>query len=384
MLVVHNRYRSGLPSGENRVVDDEVRMLREAGVAVDTLLADSDDIADFSPVQRAGLAVRPIVSPESVRTVRARIAACRPDVLHLHNPYPLVSPWVVRAAHQEGVPVVQTVHNYRHICAAATFFRDGHVCEDCRGRAFPWPAVAHACYRGSRAQSLVMASALAVHRPTWRTVDRFLPVSAFVGQYLLDLGIPPDRIVVKPNAVPDPGPPPPLGTDFVFAGRLDPEKGPLHLLDAWEASGLGSTNQRLIVAGDGPLRNAIVERVAHLDGVEYVGAVPSEDMPKLLARARAVVIPSLCYEGFPVLAAEALAHGRPVVAHDLGALASIVDDEVGWLAAPTIPALAEALQKAASESSEKRATAARRRFVDRYTQERVCRLLLDVYEAVSR
>src|SRR6185312_8967573 len=133
------------------------------------------------------------------------LAERRPDVMHLHNPYPLISPWAVRVAAAAGVPVVQTVHNYRMVCMNGAFFRDGVVCTDCAGRTVPWPGALHGCYRGSRPQSLVMTAALTAHRPTWRLVSRYLALTGFMRDQLVAAGIAPDRVTVKPNTIPDPG-----------------------------------------------------------------------------------------------------------------------------------------------------------------------------------
>ena len=160
IVVVHNRYASQAPSGENVVVAQEIELLREAGHEVHTYLRDSDEIAAFGPLERAGLAIRPIRSRADVHAFATLLTDVRPDVVHLHNPYPLISPWVVRVAAELDVPVVQTVHNYRMSCVAGSFYRDGHACEDCLGRALPWPAVAHGCYRGSRVQSVPMRTTL--------------------------------------------------------------------------------------------------------------------------------------------------------------------------------------------------------------------------------
>jgi hypothetical protein len=225
VLVVHNRYRSAMPSGENILVDTEVAMLRAAGVDVGTYLRDSDDIENFGSVARAGLALRPVISVPDVRRFRDRLRADRPDVVHLHNPYPLISPWIVRTAAAEGVPVVQSVHNLRHVCVNGLGFRDGQVCHDCVGHRLPWPAVVHGCYRGSRAQSTIMAAALATHRSTWPRVDRFLVCNPEMGDSLVSLGVPRARVVFKANAVTDPGPasPPAPGCGFLLASRLSEE-----------------------------------------------------------------------------------------------------------------------------------------------------------------
>src|SRR5437773_39112 len=225
VVIAHNRYSSAQPSGENTVVDAEIAQLRAAGVEVVPFLRSSDEIGALPAAQKALLPLSPIRAAPAQAALRELIRREKPDLLHLHNPYPLISPWIVRTAHAEGLPVVHTVHNYRQVCANGLYFRDGHICHDCRGRAVPLPAVQHACYRGSRAQSAVMATALTVHRSTWRSVDRYIALTDAIATHLRDFGIPAERIVVKPNAAPDPGPPPPLGDGFLFLGRLSPEKG---------------------------------------------------------------------------------------------------------------------------------------------------------------
>jgi glycosyltransferase involved in cell wall biosynthesis len=207
VVVAHNRYREAQPSGENTIVDLEIAQLAAAGVEVLPFLRSSDEIPALPVTSKALLPVSPIYAPKAQRELSDLIEEHRPDVLHLHNPYPLLSPWVVRTAHRHGVPVVQTVHNYRQVCSSGLYFRDGHICQDCRGRALGVPAIVHSCYRGSRAQSAVMAATLAMHRPTWRSVDRYIALTAAVADHLREYGIGADRITVKPNSIPDPGPP---------------------------------------------------------------------------------------------------------------------------------------------------------------------------------
>src|SRR5690606_38748059 len=178
VVIAHNRYRSAQPSGENRIVDAEIAQLTGAGVEVVPFLRHSDDIGALPLAQKALLPVSPLWNPSAARELARLLADERPDVLHLHNPYPLLSPWLVRVAHRYGVPVVHTVHNYRQVCASGIYFRDGAICHDCRGRRLGVPAVVHRCYRGSRAQSAVMAVTLTAHRGTWRSVDRFVALTS--------------------------------------------------------------------------------------------------------------------------------------------------------------------------------------------------------------
>lgn len=365
VLIVHNRYRSHLPSGENQVVEDEIDMLAGAGLEVTTYLRESDEIDGFDLRQKAGLAVSPVISRASVRDISNLIDRSRPDIFHLHNPYPLISPQVIRTATRHGIPVVQTVHNYRHICMTGTFFRDGQVCEDCDNKRAPWPGMVHGCYRGSRAQSTVMTVALTVHRSTWQLVDRFLPVSAYVGKRLASLGIPDDRITVKPNPVADPGPPSAPGKDVLFAGRLDEEKGVRLLLDAWQRSGI--EDRSLVIAGDGPLAELVESAAASCASISWLGLVPSEAVGRLMESCGVVVVPSTWFEGFPRTIAEAYARGRPVITSDHGALRAVVTRDTGWTVAMDPGAWASALTTAVSSDLTSRASAARE-YYERHLQ----------------
>jgi glycosyltransferase involved in cell wall biosynthesis len=368
VLVVHNRYVSAVPSGENAVVDDEVAALRAEGVEVVTHLRSSDEIGDLSTAGKAALATRPLYSRDDARAVARKLDGV--DVLHLHNPYPLVSPWVVRVAKQAGVPVVQTVHNYRHGCVAGSHYRDHHACEDClRHLPSRWPGVVHGCYRGSRAQSLVLTTAEVLHAGTWRSVDRFLALTAFAQDKLVEAGLPADRITVRPNSAPDPGEPTPPGEGLLFVGRLDEEKGARLLYDAWSRSPVPLT---VIGAGTYPPP----------PGIRYLGPQPPEVVAAEMERCAAVVVPSVVYEGFPRVVAEAFARGRPVLATEVGPLPGLVPPNRGWLAAPTPPALASALASVTPDPV--RGAAARAHYVATLTPERTMRALLDVYAAVVR
>ena len=380
VLVIHNYYRSALASGENEVVAAEVEALRTAGVEVDTYFRSSDEIETFHPFQRAMLPIRPIYSSEDARAIRRHIQENRPDVVHLHNPFPLISPYVVRIAKSEGVPVVQTVHNYRHSCPAGDFFRNGAPCEDCSGKAVPWPAVAHGCYRDSRPQSAVMAAAARLHRTTWLMVDRFLPVSEFIAKHLVKSGIPRERIVVRPNSAQPRGTVRSPNSGFVFIGRLTSEKGASLLLSAWMESGVWRT-ERLVVAGDGPERDLVL--AARDYNVHYVGSVDRARVLTLLDEAAIVVVPSLCYEGFPRIVAESFERGRPIAATAIGALNELITPDVGWTAPPEPIAFAKMLTVAASDSTlQTKGSAARALYESKLTPLVTIGSLLEIYETL--
>jgi glycosyltransferase involved in cell wall biosynthesis len=382
VVVAHNRYVSTQPSGENTVVDAEISQLRAAGVEVLPFLRSSDEIGALPSVQKALLPVSPLYNRWAQRDLAALLRAEHPDVLHLHNPYPLLSPWVVRTAHRHGVPVVQTVHNYRHDCAAGTYFRDGHVCQDCHGRRFPTPAVAHACYRGSRPQSLIMATTLAAHRGTWRSVDRYIALTSAIADHLRSCGIPGERIVVKPNAIPDPGrPSPEPGAGFLFAARLSPEKGLGLLLDAWRTHGEGELGT-LRIAGDGPLRPLAVDAAAARADVSYLGPLDSAGVRAEIHRAACVIVPSLWHDVLPTIAIEALAGGRPVLGTAMGGIPYLVD-ALGWTVHPERDALAAGL-KLAHAGAATLTVQARQRYEQSFAPDVLVGRLVDVYAEVAR
>ncbi|GAB3228612.1 glycosyltransferase family 4 protein [Glycomyces halotolerans] len=383
IVVAHNRYSSAQPSGENTIVDYEIGALSEAGVSVVPFLRSSDEIGSLPVHRKAALAVSPVHAAGTQRELAALLEVERPDVLHLHNPYPLLSPSVVTTAHRAGVKVVQTIHNYRHDCVNGLYFRDGHDCRDCHGRRWNGPGVLHGCYRGSRAQSAVMAVALGVHQPTWRSVDRFIALTDPMADYLRSIGIDADRIRVKPNAVADPleggAGLSDAGEGFLFAARLVPEKGVELLLEAWRQARLGVP---LRIAGDGPLR-PLVESAAGADGIEYLGQLAPQERDAALGRSAAAVIPSVWQDILPTSGIEALATGRAVVATRMGGAPFIVGDgteaPAGVAVEPNPKALAAGLELVAGRAGSYAANA-RARYESVFSPEVVLKRLLGVYE----
>lgn len=316
IAILHNRYR--LRGGEDVVVANESRLLRERGHDVASFSVDNRDVDEWGMREAFGT----VWSRRSAEAVDRFIQEEQPDLVHVHNTFPLLSPSVYAPVKRRGLPLVQTLHNYRLICPAATCFRDGEVCLDCRDRSIPWPAVAHSCYRSDRAASATVAAMLAVHRlvGTWRNrVDAFIALSPSARDQFIQGGLPEDRLHVRPNFVPDL----PFSRErstagsVLFLGRLAREKGVQVLVDAWR-----DDLPTLEVVGDGPLLEEL-ERVA-APNVVLRGRFTPEEVDIALREARFLVVPSIWFEGCPMVVLEAFVRGLPVVASDIGSLRDFV------------------------------------------------------------
>lgn len=313
--------------------------------------------------------------------------------MHVQNFFPLISPSVYFAAKARGVPVVQSIRNYRLFCLNGLFYTKGEVCERCFGKLFASPGVKRACYRQSRIGSLAVAMMLFVHHHithAWtRKVDRFIALSEFVAAKLSDAGIPKDRIRVKPNFVnPDPGVCPTKRKQFVYAGRLSKEKGPDSLLAAWrllaDRNSLGEHS--LMIAGDGP-EKARLEAISEDLPVKFAGHTNYPDLLELIGQSVALVFPSECYETFGRAAVEAYAKGVPVIASRIGAVEELVQEgETGFLFDPgNTSELADILERFIREPelSPKMSASARDRFENRYSADINAAIIETVYAELT-
>lgn len=321
ILVAHNRYRRA--GGEDAVFANEVTLLRSAGQVVETLEVANDGIA--GAIGKVSTALGAVHNVRGRGLVVDAIRRFRPDVLHVHNFFPRISPSLFDACRQEGVPVVWTLHNYRVACANGLLYRDGKPCEDCLGKA-PVPALVHRCYRGSLAGSAAIAAMIGWHRwrGTWRTkVTRFIALSEFGRDIAIRAGLPADKVAIKPNFVSAPAPQgsvPAERKGALFVGRLSAEKGVRTMIAAWKEL----PDIPLTVIGDGPERE-MLERLAPAN-VSFEGHRPRDVVSRAMAGSRALVLPSEWYENFPMALVEAMAVGTPVIASRIGTLKTLVKD----------------------------------------------------------
>ena len=328
ILVVHNRYRPTAPSGENAVVDQESSALSSRGHEVVLFQRHSEDIAAWSPVRRATLPARVLWSEASRRGLTAELARFGPDVVHVHNTFPLVTPSVLRACHDASVPVVATVHNYRLSCASGDFFRDGQICHACLGGS-SLPALAHGCYRGSRASTVPVVLGSRIHATAWRTlVTAYIFISGAQRELLAPVRLPTERSFVKHNFVPFP----PQQADVVtehqvaFVGRLDAAKGIPFLIQAWDEFRIRRPRSplRLVVAGGGELSAVVSDWASGHFTVTMEGHVSRPDAWEILARSRAAIVPSQWEETFGMVAVEAMAARTAPVASAHGAFPELI------------------------------------------------------------
>jgi len=378
--IFHNHYV--WRGGEDAVVALEAELLRKAGLEVQLFSLDNRDAQLDSLAGRLRAGWRARGSSESARRVAEFLATHPIDVAHVHNFFPLLTPAVHELLHARGIPLVQTLHNYRLFCANGAFLRAGRPCEDCVA-AGPWNAVRHACYRGSRVQTAVWAEATA-HERRRRTFERcvtlFVAPSAFARNKLAAAGLDPAKIVVKPNPVADPGEPRFGGHGAVYVGRLSEEKGPRLLLEAWrELAGLPLT-----IVGSGPLEAELRELGSRIPGVRFTGQLPAQGVREQLRAALFLVAPSLCYENFPLAVAEAMAAGTAAVASHPTAMSELVEPGRTGLLFPSgdAKALARACRELAASPARAEAMGreARARYEDELSPERSVARLLELYQ----
>jgi glycosyltransferase involved in cell wall biosynthesis len=383
VLVAHNTYQ--LPGGEDEVFRAETALLRAAGHDVHEYLRDNDDIRLNGLISRAQLAASTVWSRGGYRSLSDVLARIKPDVVHFHNTFPLISPSAYDACLDAGIPVVQSLHNPRLMCPAATFYRDGHLCDECAGR-LPWRAVVHGCYRESRLQSAVVAGMLTYHRAagTWRNkVTTYVVFTDFYRRKFIEAGLPADRIAVKPHFIdPDPGARRTGGDYALYLGRLAEEKGIGTVLDAWTRL----TRVPLKIRGDGPLLSQVQHIAGLSDGtIDVVPRLPKPAVIDLIKNARFLIWPSQgYYENFGLVAAEAFACGVPVIASGIGAMAEMVDD--GRTGLHFTPGDADDLADTVAwawahpEDMDAMGRAGRAEYENRYTAGRNVQLLVDIYE----
>ena len=415
ILLVHNYYGSSAPSGENKVFEAEKAMLEKHGHEVAAYTRHSDEIRNGNVIARLWGKIKgamcTVGNPFAARAVAKLCREFKPDIVHFHNTFPLISPLAVRAA-SKYAPVVMTLHNYRTACAAGVPTRDGKVCSLCLDKRCVWDGMKHRCYRGSLLATLPLAMSIALYRkrlPRW--VSRFIVLSEFQKRKMVDVGLPEEKIVVKGNFV---------GRvehvervekkdQIVYVGRLSKEKGVETLISAFrllcddcfsrterkdrkESKVCAETDNhlrtmrplRLKIVGEGVDRIELEEKAKGLN-VEFVGQKPSEEVRRIIAESKVLVSPSECWETFGLSAVEALSEGVPPIVSDVGALPDVVQDgRFGeTFEAGHAESLAAAITRLLSRPDyDEICAAAKREAKDKYSEDANYRHLADIYFGV--
>ncbi len=379
ILLVHNIYQQS--GGEDAVLELEKEMLLDQGNDVFEYTVDNHSITGIKDKLATALSVNYSYSAKK-KLIKALLEV-EPDIVHVHNFFPLLTPSIYDACIEHKVPVVQTLHNYRMMCPGALLMRDGHVCEDCiEGSAYQ--AVIHACYRESRAASFVLARMVQYHRRhrTWQNkVNRFIALTDFAKNKFIQAGFPENKIIVKPNfTITDECNVKQSKSDMcraLFVGRISREKGIGTLLKAWK-----NISTHLSIIGDGPLLNEV--RMSDIDSVSALGLTSSNEVHLKMLQASFLVMPSEWYEGFPMVLVEAYSCGLPVIASRLGGMAEIVEDGVTGLhfEAGNAEDLAEKVRWMAChpEECKKMGGNARKIYEEKYTAEINYKMLMQIYQ----
>jgi glycosyltransferase involved in cell wall biosynthesis len=386
ILQIHNYYRDR--GGEDIVADAEAARLEKAGHTVERFLLHNDDIRGLAGA--AATALLAPFNPLAQARLARRLADFRPDVAHVHNVFPRLSPAIFRTLARHHVPSVLTLHNFRIVCPTATLFHQGRICERSIGRPTFW-AIRQRAYRGSAFGTASLVAMIELHKRlgTWtRDVDAFIALTPFARETFIRAGLPAERIHVRGNATDDPGDTTPAATTpcsgTLYVGRLSPEKGIAVLLDAARTSNLPVT-----IVGDGPLRNACEAAARETPSITLTGRLPPADVTRHMRKAAVLVLPSVCHEMFPMALAEAFANGLPVIASRLGALASLVEDgRTGLLFDPSNATdLADKLAwaQAHPQAMEEMGRNARACYQAHFTPEAIDTRLMQVYAtAIAR
>ena len=382
ILQVHNQYRHH--GGEEVVVEAEHKMLTDYGHQVEQLIVKSSDIEKAGVLAKADIALQSIWSFKTYYTVKQQIKNFEPDLVHVHNTVPLISPSVYSACRDANVPVVKTLHSYKLICPGTYLYRDGKICEDCLPKFIKYPSVIHGCYRQNRFHSAITATGLAVDRfkgTYQKNVDIYIALTRFARQKFIEGGFPAEKVAVKPNFIASDIRP---GKYALFVGKLVKYKGIEPFLKAWD---LLEEPIPLKVVGKGPLD--ILLKGSIPSGIEYLGALPREKVLELMQNASFLIFPSEWYEPFGMVVIEAFATGLPIIGSYRASSREIIKDGYsGWHFKPEdAEDLARVVKEAWSNPDElkRRGDLARKQYEQCYSAEVNYQMLLNIYQtAIER
>lgn len=375
ILQAHNFYQ--FSGGEDTVVANERKLLEGNGHQVIPFYKHNNQLKG-SVIEKLKLVYSTSWSKATFDEVDQLIQKTKPDICHVHNFLPLISPSIYDACIKNDVPVIQTLHNYRLICANGLFSRNGEICEDCLGKS-PMGAVMKKCYRNSIPQTYLVAKMLLKHteKGTWSNkVDRFICVTDFARNKFIQHGLPESKLIVKSNFVSDQPTDLKKGDYLIFVGRLEKAKGAELLIEI-----APRLNRTIKVIGEGELE----DRLSDVSNIELVGKKSHSETMEYIAKAKALLFPSLLYEGMPMTILEAFSVKTPVIASNIGAMKSLIEHRVtGVLFEPNLPNdLLKAISYVEQSELKEISNLAYQEFKDKYSSETNYRSLLSLYQELA-
>ena len=382
ILIGHNYYRSSAPSGEDAVADNEIKLLKDKGHEVITFTKFNDDLDDSSFLNKLSIATNTIWSNSTYREMRDLIETEKPDIVHFHSIFPQISPSAYKACYDQGIPVIHTLHNYRQICPGALLQRNEKPCELCLHGSI-LNSLRYRCYRNSLLATSALTGMIVFNRllGTYnKYVTQYIALTEFAASRMILGGVTEDLLTIKPNFLstePEPGKG--VGNYAVFVGRLSQEKGLRTLINAWV-----DIDMKLKVIGDGPLKEELITlSEKNSKNIEFCGYIDQTKILDIVRDAALQIVPSECYEGFPMVLLEALACGTPVIGSDIGSIGEILVDGVTGLKfeAGNSNALKIAVQSLMSDKGllQSLRTSARHTFDQKYKQDISYNILMNIY-----
>jgi len=388
VLLVHNKYQ--ISGGEDKVVEEEIRLLQKNSIVVTNYFTTNEKINVNGLLNKFKTGINTIWSKKEYENIKRKIVKDKPDVIHFHNTFPLLSPSVYYASHELGIPVVQTLHNYRIACPGAMFLRDGEICEKCISGSLI-NSIKYGCYRDSPLQTMPLSAMLYTHRflDTWnKKVDKFIALTNFAKTKFEEIGISSEKIAVKPNFIQKSHFVNPSSKEnhVVFVGRISKEKGLHLLLEAWKKIG-SQIDAKLDIIGDGPLREEYESKFSNIDNIKFHGKLDGENVLKYMSKAKYIVVPSVWYEGFPMTIVEAFSVNTPVITSNIGSLKEVVNDGITgfYFVNNNVNSLVEVLIRALLYPNYSTLQQnVKNQFDTKYTSEANIKMLINIYKEVIR
>ena len=386
ILLVHNSHRSGSSSGDDSVFKKEAKLLEENGHTINRFNPCNDEIDKGGLIRKITVALQIPWSFNSAKNIRKIVWKEKPDLTHIHNFFPLISPSVYHVLKAAEIPVVQTLHDFRFLCPMAFFMRNESICEECKNGSV-FKSIKYGCFKNSIMQTIPVALMLKFHQmlnTLKNNIDGYICLTESQRRIFLDAGFDEERLFVKPNFI--------EGTYqkrtqrdngyVVFIGRIGEEKGLRTLIGAWKSL----PDMPLKIVGDGPdmAKFRLLAQETNLLNVEFLGYRPYPECMEILNEARFLVMPSVWYETFGLTIIEAFACAKPVIASNLGAMADLITDgETGLLFEPGNPSdLTNKVERLWNNEDEviRMGGNARKEFEEKYTAETNYKMLMEIYE----